>query len=147
MSIRAFRTTNSCKEINQINRPGCLMLPWSVGWPVVMRPRHLRLTFARGRWCQWWWWWWGRVTSGSRLREGGAGAGAGDEGGGGGGGAVSHPPCVHARTGVVVCCIQVAIRADGLWGRGWVMTRPTRVWCERKGRGGSQVGEHKPPLM
>ena len=143
------------KEINETNRPGSLMLPWSADWPVVMGPCHLWLAFAQGRWCRWWWrwcqwwwwWWWGRVTSGSRLCEGGAGAGAGDEGGGGGGGAVSHPPCVHARTGVVVCCIQVAIQADRLWGCGWVMTRPTRVWCERKGHGGLQVGEHKPPLM
>ena len=29
------------KEINKINRPGSLMLPWSAGWPVVMWPRHL----------------------------------------------------------------------------------------------------------
>ena len=79
-----IKEINEIKEIYKINRPGSLMLPWSVGWLVVMGPRHLQLAFARGRWCRWWWrwcwwwwWWWGRVTSGSQLREGG---GSGSDG-------------------------------------------------------------------
>ena len=44
-----IKEINEIKEIDKINRPGSLMLPWSVGWPVVMGPCHLRLVFARGR--------------------------------------------------------------------------------------------------
>jgi hypothetical protein len=47
----------------------------------VWGARHLRLAFARGRWCG------RRVTSVSRLREGGGGDGGGGDSGGAGGGA------------------------------------------------------------